>query len=286
MAAGGLFEWLGRFSERAAESELASIPVHRIHPGRFQPRRSIDQAELEQLARSVREVGVLQPVVVRPSGDGYELVMGERRWRAAQAAGLETIPAIVRPLSDREAALAALAENLQREDLSYWDEAAGYERFLKTFGVTQEQLASALGKSQATIANKLRLLKLPEEVRRRLQAAGLGERHARSLLRLPDAQAQIEALTVMIDRALNAREAEEYVDRMLRGRVTEGHGTDRQRRDRRRGKATVTVIKDVRIMLNTFRQGVEALRKAGLQADMRAEEAEDHIEIRIRIPKE
>lgn len=293
--AGGLFDWFGRKAERPSiDSELTSIPIAQISPGKYQPRRSIDQAELEGLAASIREMGVLQPVVVRPVEHGYELVMGERRWRAAKAAGLDQIPAIVRNLSDGDAALAALVENLQREDLSFWDEALAYDRLLKTFSMTQEQLAEALGKSQSTIANKVRLLRLPEEVKRQIQAAGLGERHARSLLRLPDKVAQMEAVRIMAEQQLSAAAAEQLVDQLLRNNEVSGSPAEDEpseskskRRGRRPGKrAKLTVIKDVRILLNTFKQGIEALRKAGLPAVMESQESDDHIEIHIRIPKE
>lgn len=297
MRAGIIFEWLGRKPDRpASESELVLLPVDSIRPGRFQPRRSIDQVELDELANSIRELGVLQPVVVRPLENGYELVMGERRWRAAKLAGLDHIPAIVRPLSDQDTALAALAENLQREDLSYWDEAASYDRFLKTFGVTQEELAKALGKSQSTIANKIRLLKLPEELRRQIQAAGLGERHARALLRLPDKVAQFEVLEKIVEEQLSASAAEELVSRVLRGEWRRspdpedkdgiGEETETKTRRLKNPLAKLKAIQDVRILLNTFRQGIETLRQAGLVADMESEEQDDHIEIRIRIPKE
>lgn len=281
MSAGKIFDWLGlRVDRVAAGSQLVKIPVNKIHPGKFQPRRTMDQAELDSLAKSIREIGVLQPVVVRPSADGgFELVTGERRWRAAKAAGLKEIPAILRPLDDADTALAGLIENLQREDLSYWDEAAGYDNLLKNFPITQGQLAKALGKSQSTIANKVRLLKLPESIRRQIQAAGLGERHARALLRVPDPVAQTELLNQMVEGQLSASEAEDLIDRYLRG-----EGGNKPRRQRRMAK--LKAIKDVRIMLNTFRQGVETLRQAGLPAEIVSEELEDHIEIRIRIPKE
>lgn len=291
MRSGGIFEWLGRRPSQASDADLASLPVDRIDPSPFQPRRTLDQSELEDLAASIRQVGVLQPVVVRPRGDRYELVMGERRWRAAQAAGLRTVPALVRQLSDADVAVAALVENLQRADLSFWDEAAAYARIIDTFGLTQEQLAASIGRSQSAVANKLRLLRLPEEVRSRARSAGLGERHVRALLRLPDEETQLEALQEIIDGDLSAREAEELVDQLLGngGEAPEDETAAREpdtvsERPRAR-RAHLPVIKDVRIMLNTFRQGVEALRKVGLKAELRTLERDDHIEVTIRIPK-
>ena len=289
MKSGSWFDWLGRRGGQPSGGSLMSLPVDRIDASPFQPRRTMDQAELEELAASVRQVGVLQPVVVRRRGDRYELVMGERRWRAAQAAGLREIPALVRALSDSEAALAALSENLQRSDLSYWDEAAGYARIIEAFGITQEQLAAAVGRSQSAVANKLRLLRLPEEVRRRAQAAGLGERHVRALLRLPDEQAQLEALEEIVTRELSAQEAEalvaERVDGIAGAAATRESAADQSGGRRRRRAVRPPVIKDVRILLNTFRQGVEALRKAGLDAELQMHHREDHIEVTIRIPR-
>lgn len=294
MKSSSWFDWLGRRAGQPSGPDLVFLPVHRIDPSPFQPRRTMDQAELEALAASVRQVGILQPVVVRRRGDRYELVMGERRWRAAQAAGLAEVPALVRELEDDDAAVAALIENLQRSDLSYWDEAAGYARVMEEFGITQEELAAAVGRSQSAVSNKLRLLRLPEEVRRRAQSAALGERHVRALLRLPDEQAQLEALEEIVARELSAREAEALVAERIAGsqRPQEDApaGDPQAARDgrgrRRRRLSRLPVIKDVRILLNTFRQGVDALRKAGLDAELKLTEEEDHIEVSIRIPRQ
>lgn len=295
MKSSGWFDWLGRRTGQASAADLVSLPVDRIDPSPYQPRRTMDQAELEALAASVRQVGVLQPVVVRRRGDRYELVMGERRWRAAQAAGLREIPALVRDLGDDDAAVAALIENLQRSDLSFWDEAAGYARVMEEFGITQEELAAAVGRSQSAVSNKLRLLRLPEEVRRRAQSAELGERHVRALLRLPDEQAQLEALAEIITRDLSAKEAEALVaERLGAGPGSQAFAPDQDaggsartgRRGRGRRRAGLPVIKDVRILLNTFRQGVDALRRAGLDARMKLKEESDHIEVTIRIPRQ
>lgn len=281
MKSSGWLDWLGRRPGTAAGGDLTNLPVKRIDPSPFQPRRTLDQAELEALAASVRQVGILQPVVVRRRGDRYELIMGERRWRAAQAAGLVEIPALIRDFSDHEAAVAALIENLQRSDLSYWDEAAGYARVMEQFGLTQEELAAALGRSQSAVSNKLRLLRLPEEVRRRAQSAGLGERHVRALLRLPDEQAQLEVLSDVVARELSARETEALVAERLAGPAPAGAEQRRKARRLRR----LPVIRDVRILLNTFRQGVDALRKSGVDADLKLLETDDHIQVTIRIPR-
>lgn len=268
---------LGGGPQPAGERTLA-IPVDQIDPNPFQPRQEFDPQGLEELARSIREVGVLQPVVVRPVGDRYQIVAGERRWRAARQAGLQTIPAIVRELGDGEAAVAALVENLQRDDLSFWEEAAGYERLLTEFGLTQEQVAAAVGKSQPTVANKLRLLRLPEDVKEQARRAGLGERHVRALLRLPDPELQREAVRLMAEREVTAREAEALVEMLLRTRQPAG-------RPRTSRRGSLRMISDLRVVLNTFRQGVEALQRAGLAARMETQVLDDGLEIRIRIPR-
>ncbi|HEY8416059.1 MAG TPA: ParB/RepB/Spo0J family partition protein, partial [Thermaerobacter sp.] len=214
--------WVGGGGTRAStpsEGEpVRRVPVARILPNPFQPRRRFDPDSLAELAESIRQVGVLQPLLVRPRPEGgYELVAGERRLRAAEMAGLTEVPVVVRNLDDREAALIALVENLQREDLDFFEEAAAYQEMLSRFGLTQEQLAALLGKQQSTVANKLRLLRLPPTVRERIVAAGLSERHARALLRLESADEQEKVLEEVIARNLSVRETEELVTARLEG---------------------------------------------------------------------
>ena len=178
-------------------------PVDRLSPNPFQPRRSFTQESLEELAESIRRHGVLQPVVVRPSGDGYQLIAGERRWRAAQIAGLRRIPAVVRELDD--------TENLQREDLNPIEEASAYRRLMDEFSMTQEQLSSAIGRSRPAIANAVRLLNLPADIQRAIEERRLSEGHARCLLAIPDQSDQLKAAAVIIANGLNVRQAEELV---------------------------------------------------------------------------
>lgn len=278
--------WIARARERIArrsEGERGEVavmlPVDRIDPNPYQPRRIFRDDELEELAESVRQVGVLQPIVVRPVDGRYQIIAGERRWRAARLAGLPTIPAVVRPMEDHDAAVAALVENLQRSDLSFWEEAAGYERLLAEFGMTQEQLAAAIGKSQPTVANKLRLLRLPWDVQEAARRANLGERHVRALLRLDDPDLQREAVRLIAEGDLSAREAEALVESLARQRTEQGAERAAGPQER-----TLRVIKDVRILLNTFRQGIETLQRAGLAAEMETTYGDDCIEVRIRIP--
>jgi ParB family transcriptional regulator, chromosome partitioning protein len=198
----------------AAEPEVRRrLPIELIRPAAFQPRRRFADAELDALADSIREKGVLQPLLVRPVGDteeAFELVAGERRWRAAQRVGLHDVPVIIRPLTDVEALEIALVENLQREDLSPLEEADAYSRLINEFGRTQASLAEAVGKSRSHVANTLRLLSLPTPVRRRLDDGELSAGHARALLAAPDPEALAQEV---VRRGLNVRATERLVQR-------------------------------------------------------------------------
>lgn len=247
---------------------VRQIAVDAIDPSPYQPRREFDEEGLRALAASIREHGLLQPLVVRPRGERFELIAGERRLRACRLLGMEEAPARVRHLDDSEAAEAALIENLQREDLHFLEEAEGFRRLIQEFGMTQEALAERLGLSQSTIANKLRLLRLPEAVLAEVRAKGLSERHARILLSLPDAGLQAEAVEAF-SRGLSVRQAEEWAAR-------------RQRAPKR--KPTIRgVYKDIRIIENGVRQLVEQLANSGVRASWDRRESEGAVEVVIRI---
>ena len=203
--------------------EYREIPVGQIRPNPRNPRSAFDEEALEELAHSVREFGLLQPVVVRPAGDGYELVMGERRWRAAQQAGLTVIPAIVRRTEDTALLRDALLENIHRADLNPLEEAAAYQQLLAEFEVTQDELATRLGRSRPVISNTIRLLKLPVAVQRRVAAGVLSAGHARALLALPDADDQELLAARIVAEGLSVRGTEEAVTLLL------GRGTVRRR---------------------------------------------------------
>lgn len=197
------------------EREVRELPVDLIQRSRFQPRRRLDPDALEELARSIRARGVVQPVVVRPSGDGrlYELVAGERRWRAAQMAELATVPALVRELPDDAALAVALIENIQREDLNAIEEALAVERLIGEFELTHQEAGDAIGRSRAAVSNLLRLLDLREDVRKRLEDGDLEMGHARALLSL-EGEAQSRAAEEVVARALNVRQTEALVRRL------------------------------------------------------------------------
>jgi len=197
----------------APAASVASLPIEAIRPSPLQPRRHFAEAELDELAQSIRDKGIVQPLLVRPAGDGtggFELVAGERRWRAAQRVGLHEVPAVVRSFANSEALEIALVENLQREDLSPLDEAEAYSRLVRDFGRSQASLAEALGKSRSHIANTMRLLALPAPVRRSLELGELSTGHARALLAAPDPAA---LAAEVVRRGLNVRATEALVRR-------------------------------------------------------------------------
>lgn len=256
------------------KGEVREIPLTSIQPNPFQPRREFNENELVELAASIQAYGVLQPVLVRPASQGFELIAGERRVRACRLLKLETVPALVREMSDQDVALLALLENLQRQDLSFWEEAEGYARLLSEFGLTQEELGRRLGKSQSTIANKLRLLRLPDSIRRHISREILTERHARALLRLPDAASQEKLAERIVAEGLTVQATEDLVAKMLGAART-----------KRKGPRVVRVYKDIRLFLNSVRQAAAELEKAGLKVSISTAETETGWEVRVLVPK-
>lgn len=193
------------------EKEVFEININDIMPNRFQPREIFDEQALNELSLSIKEHGVIQPIIVRKIGDKYEIIAGERRFRASQLAGKQTIPALIRDIDDKEAAKIALLENLQRSDLTPIEEAKTYQTILKLDNITQEELAANLGKSQSTVANKLRLLNLAEEVQTALLNKQISERHARSLLNVPNLEEQKKLLNQVIINRLTVRQLDEEI---------------------------------------------------------------------------
>ena len=257
------------------------IPLGRIRPNPQQPRRSFDEEGLAELAASIRSCGILQPLTVRRAGEGYELVAGERRLRACRLAKLERIPAglrevpcLVAQVGEEDSALLALMENLQRRDLDCWEEAQAIARLISRYGLSQEEAARRLGRAQPTVANKLRLLRLPEDVRALLRENGLTERHARALLRLQDPEVQRRAAGDMVRRGMNVAQAEAYVEKLLQSaQVTPP-----------RGRSTY-IIKDVRLFLNSVDRGLHLMRQAGVDAGWDRQDTDREILLTIRIPK-
>jgi ParB family chromosome partitioning protein len=220
----GLDALLGSAEEQPVAGEtLATLPLEALQPGRYQPRTRIDPEALGELAESIKAQGVMQPILARPLGAGrYEIVAGERRWRAARLAGLASVPALVREVPDRNALAIALIENLQREDLNPLEAAAGVKRLIEEFGLTHAQAAEALGRSRAAITNALRLLDLAPPVQELMREGKLDMGHARPLLALP-ALRQIEIARAAVTKGLSVRQVEALVARLSRRPVTAGH---------------------------------------------------------------
>ncbi len=261
---------------------IVQLPVSEIVDSPRQPRIAAEPAGLRDLANSIAQHGVLQPLLVRRVGTAFELVAGRRRLQAAGMAGLDRVPAVVVEASDEDSGLLALVENVQREDLAFLEEAVAYERLLREFGMTQEQLARRLGKSQSSVANKVRLLRLPEEVRARLCPPAVTERHARALLGLRAAKNQLRVVDAVVERGLTVRQAELMVER-LRAEEQASAAMERPAA----GRGWRGVFRDVRILSNTFRAAVVRLREAGLEADLDEVEREEGLEIKVlvRLPK-
>ena len=197
-----------------AGERALDVDTDRLRPNRFQPRVHMDDAKIDELARSIRSHGVIQPIVVRPAGDEeYEIIAGERRWRASQKAGLLKVPVVVRDLPDERLLAAALIENIQREDLNPIEEAQAYRRLGEDLGLTQEQIADAVGKDRSSIANYVRLLRLPHEVRENVAAGSLSMGHARAILGLTDEGAQLRVSREVVAKKLSVRETEALVAR-------------------------------------------------------------------------
>lgn len=255
-------------------SRVRYIPINTVRPNPQQPRRSFDETALRELADSIRAYGILQPLTVRDRGGFYELVAGERRLRAARIAGLREVPCLVAEVGEEDAALLALIENLQRRDLDYMEEAAAIARLIGRYGLSQQQAADKLGKSQPAIANKLRLLRLAPPVIDCLRQYGLTERHARTLLRLTDSEQQLAAARHMGQRGLNVAQAEQYVDAL----TAENRTAPPQRRP-------TYIIKDVRLFLNSVERGVRLMQSAGVGAEVGRRDTEEEILLTIHIPK-
>ena len=255
---------------------VLTLRVEDIRPNPHQPRQTFDDEGLRELASSIRRHGILQPLTVRSAGGGkWELVAGERRLRAAKLAGLEKVPCIRREADDRESALLALVENLQRRDLHYLEEAAAIAAYIRQTGITQEEAAAQLGRSPSALANKLRLLRLSPACRELLVQNGLTERHARCLLRLEDEEERLAALRHIADKQLNVAQAEQYIDQ----RLAQLQSTPPKRR-------RTFILKDVRLFLNSLDRGLRMVREAGVDARTERQETDDAILLTIRIPKQ
>ncbi|MEE0203756.1 MAG: ParB/RepB/Spo0J family partition protein [Oscillospiraceae bacterium] len=260
--------------QRRMVGAVQYLPVELIEKSTMQPRRQFDEESLRELAASIAVCGILNPLTVRRKGSAYELVAGERRLRGAKLAGLREVPCILLNADLEEASLLALVENIQREDLNFWEEALAIQRMMRLFGLNQETAAKRLGKSQSAVANKLRILKLPEDILESLLRNHLTERHARALLRLPEAVLQREVLAEIISRDMTVAAAERLIDRILEERAQE------QQRQRR-----TFLLKDVRLFLNSLTKNLELMKQGGIHADCSTRETDEALIVTVTIPK-
>jgi ParB family chromosome partitioning protein len=251
--------------------QVQEIPIERIVPNRFQPRTVFKDERIDELAQTIQTHGMIQPIVLRKWEDKYEIIAGERRWRAVTKLGWKMVPAIIKDYSDAETASVALIENLQREELTAIEEAMAYARLIDIHGLTQESLAERLGKGQSTIANKLRLLKLPSSVQRALLDRNITERHARALISLKSPEQQEKLLTEIVEKHLNVKQVEDRIKKM-----------NEKPKPRPKRKA---YSKDMRLALNTIHQSINMVTDSGLAIDTDEREDEHFYEITIRIPK-
>lgn len=259
--------------------QIINIPLEDIQVNPYQPRRQFDEAKLQDLADSIRQMGVIQPIIVRRLGSVFELIAGERRWRASKLAKQQTIPAIVKEYTDREVAQAALIENIQREDLNPLEEAAAFQQLISEFDIRQEELALRLGKSQSTIANKIRLLSLASLVKNLLAGGKLNERQARALLRVKNEAEQLQLAEVAIAQSLNVKQTEEIIEQHLAGASAAEIAATARKPIRR------FVPKDVRIFLNTIRDATRLMKEAGIKADVSEQEEGEWLTVTVRIAK-
>ena len=273
-------DFMNQMDLKQAEVNIVYLRMDSIKPNPYQPRKQFGNTSLDELSASIKQYGVMQPITVREiTYDKYEVIAGERRLRASRMAGLSQIPTIIVEADDNKAAILALLENLQREDLSYMEEAEGYCNLIKEHGFTQEELAQKIGKSQSTIANKIRLLKLSPIIKKILSDNELSERHARALLKLSSEQLQLKVIKIVLERSFNVKRTEELVEAAIR-KVS----LSEQRASNESPRVT-RVIKDMRIFINTIRQSVELMKISGINAKATQIDRGDYMEFIVRVPK-
>lgn len=262
------------FSINTTDRPMRRIRINQITRNPYQPRKYFDPEAINQLAESIRLYGVLNPLTVRRKSGGFELIAGERRLRAARAAGLTEVPCIIMTADEQDSSAIALVENLQRRDLDFFEEAYGYRQLIELYGLTQEEAARRVGKTQSAVANKLRLLKLSPKNMDMIREAELTERHARALLRIQDEEERLLATQYIIEHELNVSRTEQYIDKLL---------TEQQLAAPAKGRLRM-MLKDVRLFLNTIDRAVGTMQSCGVRADVQREENENGLLLTISIP--
>jgi len=271
-------------NSRCVRNGISYLSVDEIYPSPVQPRKRFPQESLKELSESIAQFGVLNPLTVRRRSGKYELVAGERRLRASKLAGLREVPCIVIDVNTEESSLLALVENIQRRDLDFIEEAEGISQLIRLFGMSQEEAARRLGISQPAVANKLRLLRLPQDVLDALRDENLTERHGRALLRLGSEEAQRRALRQIVSEHMNVSASEEFIDGLL---ATPPDAPEPPQAEAVREKRrTLFVLKDVRVFLNTLTHGLELMRQGGIDAGLEKFETDTELVLTISIPKQ
>lgn len=251
--------------------QIVEIKVEEISVNPFQPRQEFNQAEIEELANSIKNFGLIQAITVREKNNQYELIAGERRLRAARFLNKEVIPAVVKDFNDQQMAEIALIENLQRKDLNYLEEAQAYQRLLEEFNLTQKELAARVSKSQSTIANKLRLLSLSDQIREKLLAANLSERHGRALLRLESSEEQLEVVEEITKKELNVRESEKLIKK--------------KQQPTKKKKQIKHISDDLRLFANSLEKRISEIKDSGIKVEFERSDDQDSIEYYIKLSK-
>lgn len=264
------------FTTKQREKEInkvLEIGVSLIKPNPSQPRKCFYSDELTKLAKSISQEGILQPLIIRINDGEYELVSGERRLRAAKIAGLKTVPCIIVNMTERNSALMALVENIQRENLSFFEEASAIQSLISVYGMTQEDAAIRLGLAQSTVANKLRLLRIPGDEQQVIMDMGLSERHARALLKLESKSDRIDVLERIHKYKLNVEMTEAYISKLL---------DDKKKKESYKKRSPI--LKDVRLFVNTINKAIEVMRLSGVEANTKKTQTENEITYTITIP--
>jgi ParB family chromosome partitioning protein len=271
--------WPWRVDKAKKKLEIIKIPLEKIAANPYQPRQKFDEKEISDLAQSIEAYGLIQPIIVRAVDDGYQIVAGERRYRACKLLGMKEIPVLLQEMNEQKAAAVSRIENIQRKELNYFEEAYAYTILIEQFGMTQEEVARKVGRSQSAIANKLRILKLPEAVKGVIDPSVISERHARALLKISNAQTQIGLVRKIVEQDLTVKETEELVDRLSRNNIP-GETPAKSN-----SQNVSMIIRDARIFINTIKETVKRARQTGIDIVMEDREKEEQYEIIIRIAK-
>lgn len=261
------------FIKEKNKDEVEMIDIDKILSNPYQPRDTFDSNSISDLAESIKSFGIIQPLTIRPHGEKYELIAGERRLKAAEFIGLNKVPVLIRDFDNQETAEIALVENLQRKDLDFLEEAYAYEQLIAEFKLTQKELAQKIGKSQSTVANKLRILNLPSEIQKKLKKSELSERHARLLLKLTSLEKQLEVIDKIIKNNLTVRETNSLIKKLLE-------------KNKSKEQSVKTVFKDLRVFTNSLNKTIKDMKKAGLEVKVDTNKSEEFIEYNIKLPRE